>query len=85
MTMTMTAVAIGGMMLKDNETRTLLRAAATAAAPLNVSSAPPPDRRRPISFMRGTWLGSCCLAGMLMSTTVQMTKGDSKQMNPFDY
>jgi hypothetical protein len=41
MTMTTTAVAMGGMMLKDYETGTLSRVAATALAPSNVSSALP--------------------------------------------
>jgi hypothetical protein len=85
MTMTTTAVAMGGVMSKDNETGTSLRAVAMASAPLNVSSAPPLDLCRPISFIGGTWLGSCCLAAMSTSTTVQMTKGSSKRMNPFDY
>jgi hypothetical protein len=85
MTMTTTAVAMGGVMFKDDETRTSLRAAATASAPSNVSSAPPPDRLWPILFMGGTWLGSCHIAAMLTSTMVQMTKGNSEQMNPFNY
>jgi hypothetical protein len=61
MTMTMTAVAMGGVMSKDDETGTLSRAAAMVSAPSYVLSAPPPDRRRPISFIGGTWLGSCTI------------------------
>ncbi len=85
MTMTTTAVAMGGVMSKDDGTGASSRAAATASAPSNISSGPLPDRRRPISFLGGTWLGSCRLAVMSTSTTVQMTKGSSKRMNPFDY
>ncbi len=44
MTTTTAKVAMGGAMLKDDETRTLLQAAVMAMAPLNVSSAPPPLR-----------------------------------------
>jgi hypothetical protein len=70
MMMTMTAVAMGGVMPKDSETRTLSWVAAMALAPPNVSSAPSLDRCRPISFMGGTWLGSCHLVAMLMLTMV---------------
>jgi hypothetical protein len=41
MTMTTTAVAMGGVISKDDETGTSSRAAATASAPSNVLSAPP--------------------------------------------
>jgi hypothetical protein len=43
---TITTVAMGGATLKDNETRTLLQAAATAMAPPNVLSAPRPYATR---------------------------------------
>jgi hypothetical protein len=61
MTMTTTAVAMRGVMSKDDETRTLSRAAAMVSALSNVSSGPPPDHRWPISFIGGTWLGSCTI------------------------
>jgi hypothetical protein len=69
MTMTTTAVAMGGVMSKEDETGTSSRTAAMASALSNVSSAPSLACRRPISFMGGTWLGSCRLAVMSTRTT----------------
>ncbi len=88
MTTTRTTLAVGGTTPKIDETVTSSRAAATAMALPNISSAPSPARCWPISFARGGMqLGRCRLAAMLTMTTatmvrLTMTTGGSERANP---
>ncbi len=86
-TTTTTTLAVGGATSKEDESVTTSSVAATAMAPLNFSSAPPPARHRPMLFARGGMrLGSCRLAAMLTLTTttmrVRMMTSGSERTNP---